>query len=143
MAGNRRNNWIEDQIKRFGEDFVFTMSPESIQRNAKRRIFSDMVKGNIDYGVHGKYFNDPKFLENLIIAAENELLNNEVILTALMEFDMNHPGNSTVIMNRTKFNGLVIIYRSLVNKLHAVKMSFNVGYLVDIPVELRTYRNYI
>lgn len=143
MAKQKQPCWIEDQIRRFGEDFILRMNPENIQRSAKSRIFKDMVKGNIDYGVYGMYFIESKFLENLIIAASNELQNNDVVLRALIEFDNNHPGDSLVIQNRTYYHGRCCIFKTILDRLYAVKSSYNVGYLSDISYVLHGYRNFI
>lgn len=144
MAQQKRSNWIEDQIKRMGEDFIVNMNPEGIQRAAKQRIFRDMVKGNINYEVHGKYFQDPKFLENLIIAAQNELQNNSIVYYALCEYDINHPGNPLVIENKATYHALTVIHETILTRLYWVKNSYyNTGYLTDLASVLFGYRNRI
>ena len=142
MGQQRKSNWIEEQIKRMGEDFIYYMNPERIQKAAKTRIFRDMVNGNIDYEVYGKYFEDSKFLENLIIAANSELLNNSIILTALIEFDNKYPGDANVIALRTKHHSLCVVYQNIYDRLINVKANYNnIGYLSDLSATLRFYRN--
>lgn len=142
MAG--KNSWIDDQINRFGEDFIIRMNPETIQRQAKQRLFRDMVRGNIDYDKHGKYFADSKFLENLIIAAFNELQSNDAVLRALTFYDRYVPGDSIISQCIIRHHALCCIYKSILDRLNAVKYNdYNIGYLTDISMVLRGYRNFI
>lgn len=137
-------NYFEDMIQRYEtEDFVPKLKPEQIQKSAKERIFREMVKGKIDYGVHGNYFLDAKFLENLCIAADNELLNKTTIRDALCFYDMTFPGQGSVIHNKAIFENLCIVYKCLNDKLQWLKFGGNVGVLTDIPYILANYRNSI
>lgn len=138
------NNYFTSTIRRYGTDqFVVLLKPEQIQRSAKERIFREMVRGQIDYTEYGKYFLDSKFLENLIIAADNELSNNAVVSFALELCDSMYPGHIEVIHNRTKHNNLRIIYACILEKLNSVKMTGNVGYLTDIQFMLNSVKQYI
>ena len=81
MASNR-SNFITNMMKQFGENWIVALKPEDIQRSGKR-IFKEMVRGNYDYQKIGNYFLDGKFLDNLIIAASNELEINTLYLNAV------------------------------------------------------------
>lgn len=139
-----QNNYFTSMISRFQtEDFISALKPEQIQRFAKERIFREMVRGQIDYTEFGKYYLDSKFLSNLVIAAENELTNNRIISAALELYDLNNPGHMEVIHNRTKHTNLCIIYSCLLERLNAVQMTGNVGYLTDIQYVLNGIKQYI
>lgn len=143
MAQNQ-NNYFSNTIRRYNtDDFVRFLKPEQIQKSAKERIFREMVRGQIDYVEYGKYFVDSKFLENLIIAADNELTNNNTIYNALRYYDLNFPGQIVVIHNITRFSGLCFIFDNLLQRLNNVKVSSNIGHLADIQYVLSNYRNYI
>lgn len=138
------NNYFTNMISRYGtEDFVHFLKPEQIQRSARERIFREMVRGQIDFSVHGKYFQDSKFLENLIIAATDELNNNIAVNTALEFYDMNRPGDMIIIRNRVKHSNLVVIYNAIVIRLNNVKFTGNIGYLTDLPYVLKDEIKYI
>lgn len=139
---NKENNYFSSNIKRWDrEDFLWQMRPEIIQRDAKNRIFREMVQGKIDYEKYGKYYLDPKFLENLIITASNELSNNSIVYIALENLDRSFPGNMEIVSNKTRYAGFVQIYSVLLNRLEAVKATGNIGYLVDIQYVLFDYKN--
>ncbi len=140
----QQNNYFTSNIRRWNrEDFLWQMKPEQIQKDAKNRIFREMVKGQIDYSQFGNYYLDPKFLENLIISANNELTNNIVVARALEFYDINFPGDANVTTNRMKHNGLCNIYSTLLQRLNAVKQTQDIGYLTDIQYVLSEYKNYI
>lgn len=142
MANNNRQNYFDQSIRQFGDDFIMMLSPEKIQRAAKTRIFREMVQGNIDYSKYGKYFTDPKFFENLFIAAYDECINNTIILSALREYDFNHPGDNRVVIMIGKYQNLVYVYQILYNSLYTMKMNdYNVGILSNVSAMLYQYRN--
>lgn len=141
----RTNNYFDMMLSRYNgdEQFISMLSPESIQRSAKGRIFREMVKGEIDYTRHGKFFLEPKFLENLIIAAKDELRNKNTILYSLVFYDYNFPGNPDIIYNRTLHENLVYIYNTIVSKLNALKYCGDIGVMVDIRYILRGCQKYM
>ena len=143
--GQQQNNYFTNMISRFNgnENFIIALKPEQIQRSAKERIFREMIKGQIDYTQFGNYFLDSKFLENLIIAAYNELTNNSVISTALQFYDMNFPGDVNIRYNTLKYQNLVIIYQNLLYRLQMVKESGNIGYLTDFQYVIRENTKFI
>lgn len=145
MQNNRpKQNYFDMNIRQNGDDFMNTMSPRSIQRSAKQRIFREMIKGEIDYSVYGKYFLESKFLENLIISANEELNNNAVIKTALIDFDLRNPGNNLVSTLAGKYTNLEFIYYTLYDRLLKVKQSGgNIGFLSDLSAVLFPYRDQI
>lgn len=141
---NNQNNYFSLNIKKYNrEDFICMMKPEQIQRDAKNRIFREMVQGKIDYSIYGKYFLDSKFIDNLIISAENELRNNTTVLNALVFYDTYGPGDPNVGVNRIRYNNLCIIYQTLMSRLNMVRMYADVGYLIDLAAVLANQRTFI
>lgn len=139
-----QQNYFSNMRNRYQNDnFIPMISPEQIQRAAKNRIFREMVKGQIDYETDGPYFLDPKFLENMIIAASNELNNKRVIAAALRFYDMNFPGDVLVVHNLTINEGLSAVYNIIYIKLMTLKSTGDIGILVDIPHLTKNYRNII
>ena len=138
----QQNNYFTSNIKRWDrEDFIWQMKPEQIQRDAKNRIFREMIQGRIDYEKYGKYYLDPKFLENLIITADNELRNNSTIYNALEFYDLHFPGIVDVVTNKTKHKGFVYVYQVILDRLTAVKATQDIRYLYEIQYILTDYRN--
>lgn len=146
MAGNnkQRTNFFEDQIKRNGEDSILQMNPTWIQTQAKRRIFREMVRGEISYERYGKFFTDPKFLENLIIAARGELDISTLLYCATREYEQNHPGNPLTSELVSNYYALMNIYTVLYNRLTICRNNFyNIACLADIAPTLSTMKNHI
>lgn len=140
-SGIRQNNYFTTMIKRFNrEDFLYFLKPDQIQKSAKERIFREIIQGRIDYGLFGMYFQDSKFIGNLLVSAENELKNNTEILKALTYYEINH-SNPDVLYLRGKYTSLVFVYNYLVNKLQEVKATGSVGCLSDTQYILGEYRN--
>ena len=140
-----QNNYFSSMERKYNGDdsFILNIKPDIIQKSAKDRIFREMVRGQIDYTVYGKYFNNSKFLENLLIAAKDELNNNIIIFNSLSFFDIYNPGNQDVINLKILYNNKCFIFQNIVSRLEAVKYSGNVGYLQDIQYVLGQYRNCI
>ena len=129
--------------RRFQDDnIIFYLKPEQIQKYAKDRIFREMVRGSIDYTVNGSYFQDPKFLENLIIAAQDELVSNTIIRDALNHYNYYYPQDATAKL-LAKYTGLVYVLNVIYNKLNETKFTGNIGQLTQIQYVLKDYINII
>ena len=139
------NNYFTSMISKYNgsQDFITYQKPEQIQMSAKTRIFREIVKGQIDFAQYGQYFLDPKFMENLIIAANDQLVEYSTIYSALDFYDYNVPGSYDVLRIKTKYGFLVQIYNVLLNKFGEVKMSGNIGLLTDIKYILKDHAKYI
>ena len=92
----KANNYFSINIQKYGENFIAQKSPQDIQRDAKKKIFKDMVFGNIDYDTYGQYFTDANFLDNLITVAMIERAVHEVTGKALYDYSLNYNGNPEV-----------------------------------------------
>ena len=138
---NQNNYFTAMNLKYKRPDFVFYLKPEQIQKSAKDRIFKEMIQGKIDYSIFGMYFNYSKFLENLLIAAQDELINNSTIRDALGLYNMTYPGNQQAMILFNKHDAYARIFSVFVDKLTYVKNTGNVGYLADIQYVLAPYKN--
>jgi len=128
--------------KKFQDDnIVWYLKPEQIQKAAKDRIFREMVSGVINYSENGKYFQDSKFLENLILAAQNELTNNIIIRDALRMYTCMFPGYMDAGKLVARYENLSYIMNIILNKLNEVKFTGNIGVLTDIQRSIGHYKN--
>ncbi len=143
MPNNNDKCWFANMIRRYPDmpNFVKLLKPEMIQRSAKERIFREMIRGQINYSEYGQYFLDNKFLENAIIAAQDELNYNITLRDALVFYDFNCPGQQNVINARAKHENLVYVFNVILNKLMEVKYTDNIGAITDIQYVLGSYRN--
>lgn len=142
ITANNQNNYFTSMNQKYKtSDFVYYLKPEQIQKSAKEKIFKEMIQGRIDYTIFGLYFNDSKFLENLLIAAQDELINNSTIRDALGLYVNTYPGNQYAMNLYSRHDTLSRVYSVLFNKLTYVKSTGNVGYLADIQYVLAEYKN--
>jgi len=141
----QQNNYFTMMLNKYNgnENFIVALKPEQIQRSAKERIFREMIRGQIDYTKYGKYFADTKFLENLIIAADNELTNNSVVSTALQFYDLNYPGDVNIRYNVARYNNLTIIYNAILYRLMMIKQTGDIGWLTDLQHVVRENSKFI
>ena len=130
MAKNN-NNYFSDMIRRFGENWIVAVRPEDIQRSAKR-IFKELVKGQINHETHGKYFLDQKFIDNLIIAARNELEINILYFNALNFYFSYFPAVPNLSQEVKHMQVLCDIYNVIYSKLGILKQTGNIGVLLEI-----------
>lgn len=136
-----RTNYFEMNIQKKGEDFLDSKSIDEIQRDAKKRIFQDMAFGNIDYEKYGRYFMEPRFLEQLIVTARDEMENHRVKYTALKEFDNAHPGDIRVVTICAVESRLVCAYETIYYYLKTVRDSgYNISCLTDLVAQIYQYR---
>ena len=111
-----KNGYIDNMVKQYGEDWVSLMKPEDIQRSTKRLV-RDMVKGNVDYEKHGKYFFDPKFLENVLISVTNELEISSLHYNALVFYKSYYPQIPQIGLYISNDYALMTVYNTIYNKL--------------------------
>lgn len=142
IRASNQNNYFTAMIHKYPDgNFIFYLKPEQIQKSAKERIFREMVQGRIDYTLFGQYYNDSKFLGNLLIAAQDELINNTTIRNALVFYNTNFPGDQNTVYLCSKYESLVYVFSVLFEKFNIVKTTSNVGCLADIQYLLSQHRN--
>lgn len=137
-----RMNYIQNMEKQFGENWIVSLRPEDIQRSGKR-IFKEMVRGNIDYQQHGKYFLDSKFLDNLIISARNELEVNTLLYNAVAFYKMYNMDVPNISVQLAHLQALCYIYNMILCRLTSVRNTANIGWLADLSGLLYNYRNHL
>ena len=134
------NTYIQQQVDRYGDEWIIALRPEDIQRSTKR-IVKDMVRGLVNYETQGKYFLDSKFLENLIIGVSNELEINTLNYNACNFYYQYFPNTPNIQPHIYHLERLCFIYNTILSRLNYVKMYYNVGYLTDIAALLYNDRN--
>jgi hypothetical protein len=87
----KTNNYFTINIQKYGDNFVAQKAAQDIQRDARKKIFKDIVFGNIDYDAYGQYFTDATFLDNLITVAMTEKDIHEVTGDALSKYALQYP----------------------------------------------------
>lgn len=89
MAQQKRENYFEMNIRDYGEGFLRSRSSQDIQKDAKKRVFKDMIYNNIDYAKFGIYFQDPNFIDNLLTVAVSEGQKHAIAAEALRQYHFN------------------------------------------------------
>lgn len=149
MAENKNKGFISQMLQQYGEEWIVSLRPEDIQRNAKR-ISKDMTKGNINYEQQGRFFLDRKFIENLIIGLRNELEINSLNYNAcvfqqtyqqqIYPNSILHPNMGEHIQH---LKAVCTIYQTIIDRLEAVKETGNIGYFADLSGILYAYRQHL
>lgn len=136
-------NYFSYNIEQFGKDFIRQKSPYDIQKDARKRIFKDMIYGNIDYSKYGEYFTDHNFLDNLIIEANIENDKHRISAQALYEYDINHHGNPITSAIASNHQHTSFILSIILNSLNSIKMDpvMNIAYLNNIADACYKYRS--
>ena len=137
-----RVNYIQNMKKQYGDNWINLLRPEDIQRSAKR-VFKEMIRNQIDYEKDGNWFNEAKFLDNLIIAAQNELEINTLYYNAVTFYFQYYPDIPNISPQISHLEILCYVYNVILSKLSAVKVTGNIGCLFDTSSLLYSYRNHI
>lgn len=134
-------NYFSNGIQKYGENFIALKSAQDIQRDAKKKIFKDMVFGNINYDLYGKYYTDANFLDNIITVAQNERDIHWVEGEALEQYDATHPGGTIAkyksVQHKNTAAALHAIYCALTN---IRSDNMNIMYLPSLTTNLLKYR---
>jgi hypothetical protein len=140
-----KTNYFQDMEQRYqsngDESWINLITPQDIQKSAIKRIFREMVNGGFDYEKYGKYFLDYRFLENLIIAANNKLEYYTLLNNAVSMYRGSYPMYPNVGYYSTHIQNLYYIYSMIYNKLIGVRMSGNISGLIEISPVLIPYRS--
>lgn len=137
-----KSSYIEGMIKQYGENWIVALSPEDIQRSAKRLV-KEMVRGFIDYEKYGHYFLDGKFIDNLIVAVNNEYEINSLHYNALCVYRNLYPMVPNLSIHINHDYVLCNIYGTIYQKLQMVKNTQNVGWLMDTSALLNQYKAHL
>lgn len=144
MANNNRKtmSYFDTNIQKGGENFLLNKSVQEIQKDARKRIFKDMVFGNVDYSKHGKYFMDARFLELLINASEEELQKHYLLFNAISMFDLANPGTNRVPQLVRSESELFTTFNWINYYLKMVRdTGFNISYLPEMSLKISQFKN--
>lgn len=140
-TSQKSNNYFSINAQKFGDNFIAQKSAQDIQRDAKKKLFKDMVFGNIDYSVYGQYFTDATFLDNLITVAKNERDVHLVESDALKQYDLTHPGGTIAqtkaVQHWNTALALDYIYQQLINTKAS---NMNIQYLTGIAMAVHAWK---
>lgn len=134
-----KSSWIENMHKQYGDNWIAVVPPENIKNNGKR-VARDILKGNISYEKYGNDFLDPKFMENLLIALNEELETYTLYYNAV-SFYSQYYSYPNIGIHISTLSGTCIVYNTIITKLNQVKSSGNIGYLADTAGILYQYKN--
>ena len=134
-----KSNYMDTMIAQYGENWIVSMTPEDIQRSA-RRLIKEMVRGYMDYEKYGKYFLDTKFLDNIIVAVNNEYELSSLHYNALCLYRNCYPNIPNLSIHVNHDYALMQIYGTVLQKLNMVKQDNNIGWLMDTAALLNQYK---
>ena len=136
MAQQKRENYFETNIRDVGENFLRSRSAQDIQKDAKKRIFKDMIYGNIDYAVYGTYFQDPNFVDNLITVAHAESIKHTVEANALWQYHIS-TGDAVALQLYTQHYNVSYILQWIYYDLEMVKnTNYDISYLTAFTSQI-------
>ena len=132
----QKNNYFTINKQKFGDNFIAQKSAQDIQRDAKKKIFKDMVYGNIDDGVDGIYYTDANFLDNLITVAMIEMDVHGVTADALNNYTLMNGGDPRIAIAAQKaaqHRNTAAVLKVLLDAFLIIKNSgMNISCLNDI-----------
>lgn len=132
-----KTSYFDMNVQKDGEDFLDKKSATEIVKDAKRRIFKDMAYGNINYEKYGMYFTEPRFLDQLLIVAEDEMYNHQTMYQALTLLDQQRPGDIRIITLCSKENRLATVYGIIYSHLKYVKdTGYNISVLPNLTSQI-------
>lgn len=103
---NKRNNkpsYFRENVSRFGENFIETKSAYDLERDTKR-IFRDLLYGNINFDVDGKYFYNVKVVEACLRSSYEEWYNANYNYTGNCLFMQQSGINETMFEKLIQYN---------------------------------------
>lgn len=116
----KRENYFEMNIREYGENFLRTRSAQDIQKDAKKRVFKDMIYNNIDYAKYGAYFQDPNFIDNLLTVAVTEFEKHRVSSDALRDYHFNTKNPISYQLHLQHYN-VAYIFNVIIYDLEYIK----------------------
>ena len=136
------NSFFDNMVRNYGENWLVAMTPENIQKNAKR-IVRDMVRGIVDFEKYGQCFLDGKFIDNLMVAVNNDYEISSLHYNALLFYQQTFPYTPNLSIHINHDFALMTVNQVVLAKLQQVKMDQNIGWLADISAVLYQYRNHL
>lgn len=126
----RRENYFDQKIKQFGDDFMAKMNPTDLKKDANR-ILKDIAYGNINYGdmKYTRYFADPNFIQILLqVSYENWNYNNVTAIGLEMYFKENQVDDSIIQIydiHDAARNAYYYLYNALNNVMQYLQTCYS------------------
>ena len=135
----RRENYFETNIAKYGENFIFNKSATDIQKDALKRIFKDMIYGNIDYAKFGKFFQIPTFVDNLIAVARSEAEIQYTTYSALCLWHRNTGDQNALVRAEMHYNAFWCL--SNIERCLSIEKAYNydIQYLTQLTTQLAAF----
>ena len=141
MAMVKRENYFEMNLKDHDENFINNRSAQYLQRDAKKRIFKDMIYGSIDYEVYGKFFTNATFIDILISTASTEEQKHQVTAEALRQYHMN-TGDSIAYVLSIQHQNCAYVMGSIRYSLEMVKNNnYDIRFLTELQIKVSSVPN--
>ncbi len=137
----KRENYFEMNLRDHDENFINNRSTQDLQRDAKKRIFKDMIYGSIDYEVYGKFFTNPTFLDALINTASTEAQKHHVTADALRQYHMATADSIAYVLS-VQHQNCAYVMDCIKYDLEMVKNNnFDIRYLTELQIQVSTASN--
>jgi hypothetical protein len=136
----RSNNYFEQEIAKFGKDFLNSKNAKNIMLDTDR-IFRDLVRGNIDVIHYEEYLSDPMLLEACLVQSYNKMnfhgISHQGVLSYIQSTGMGTTEVTSVAEDhRIKKEVYTIIYSGFLN----FKYSRNIEILLPMVNQLLNYK---
>ena len=139
---NQRPNYFQQNIQKFGENFLGQKNSNDMQLDAIR-VFRDIARGNIDVEEEGKYFLHPQFLESCIVAAFSKLSLHSINFNGV-NLLVSQGANDETTMSILEYDRRCAeAYTIIYNQLNNIRNTGDVNYLTVMVNNLKNYRNNI
>ena len=137
----KKDNYFDINLRDHDVNFINNKSNLDIQKDAKKRIFKDMIYGNIDYDVHGAFFTNPNFVDILITTAGIESQKHHVQTSALDEYytKYNDPVAFT-LANQHRFCAYALDWIKYDLEM-AKNNNYDIKYLTELTIQLASAPN--
>lgn len=142
MAARKVMSYFDMNIQKSGDGFLLNKSVTEIQKDARKRIFKDMVFGNIDYAKYGSYFMNARFLEQLIIVSEEEMEKHGLLHQGARLLDIMYPGTPKVPQLMIVESKLFTTFYHINYYLKCVRdFGYDISFLPELTMKIYEFRN--
>lgn len=145
--GKKQNNYFEQQINRYGDNFLIYKNPAELQMDAIK-VFRDLVRGKIDVREYQEYFSNPQFLESCILSASQKFALHNIsyngvnMLVQTMQ-SQNIPIDQMHTAVLDYHQKASEVYSIILNGLQNYKVTGNIEILIGVVPMTRPFRDYI
>lgn len=137
----RKDNYFDINLRDHDNNFINNKSNIDLQKDAKKRIFKDMIYGNIDYDVHGAFFTNPNFIDILINTADIEEKKHKIQADALSMY-YSTTLDPIAFNLASQHNNCWYALKWIKYDLEMVKTNnYNIKYLTDLIAQIASNPN--